>query len=398
MANIVICWEMGAGMGHIVPLSQIAVEMRAQGHQVAVVANDVTHAPRLLAPHGIPCFQAPRLLPPAAPGAPLRNHADILRFNGYDTPERLVSLIGAWRDLLRVLRADKVVCEFAPTAQLAARTMAIPVVALDNGFYMPPPGEPMPPLREDEPASKFVLRQSERQALVAINAALERLRCDPLPRFSALYEGDVWYRNWPEFNHFGPHAPARHVGQIFGANAGVEPVWPSGDGPRMFAYVKGDNPLALEVLRGAVAFGFRVLAYLPGHSQTGIDQLRRSGRVVVSAGPVRLSQLDGGIDIGVWQSPTGGVGHSLEKGLRMLFLPTQLEQLRACQAVQRAGLPAHVARAADGWPRVFEKLLAMPRMMLSQRWRAADVPALAHTLANAGEARAGSNIHTARTL
>lgn len=379
---------MGAGMGHIVPLSQIAVEMKAQGHRVAVVANDVLHAPRLLAPHGIPCFQAPRFLPPAAPRAPFRNHADILRFNGYDTPERLLSLIGAWSDLLRLLRADKVVCEFAPTAQLAAKTLAIRAVSLDNGFYMPPPGEPMPPLREDETASDVMLRHSERQALVAINAALGRLGCDPMPRFAALYEGEVWYRNWPEFNHYGPHSPARHVGQIFGDGAGTAPVWPPGGGPRMFAYVKGDNPLALEVLHSAVVSGFRVLAYLPGHSQAGINRLRRSGRAVVSAGPVRLSQLDGGIDIGVWQSPTGGVGHSLEKGMRMLFLPTQLEQLRACRAVQRAGVPAHVACEADNWPRVFETLLAMPQMTLSQRWRPADLPQLAHVLADMSDTSA----------
>ncbi|MYM37521.1 hypothetical protein GTP38_24650 [Duganella sp. FT94W] len=368
-------------MGHIVPLSQIAVAMQAQGHRVALAVNDLTHAPQLLAPHGIPCFQAPRFVPPAAPRTPLRNHADVLRFNGYDQADRLHSLINAWRDLLRLLRADKVICEFAPTAQLAAGSMAIPAVSLDNGFYMPPPQDPMPPLRVDEPAGPLLLRQSEKRVLETVNAVLARLGSAALPRFCALYQGEVWYRNWTEFNHYGAHSPQRHVGQIFGPSVGAAPVWPVGDGPRIFAYVKADNPAALDMLRSAISAGFRILAYLPGHRQSDIEALRRSGRAHISAQPVCLAQLDHEIEIGVWQSPTGGIGHSLEKGMRMLFLPTQVEQLRACLAVRRAGLPAYVAMGEESWMAVFDKLLGMPRVGLNRHWQPADVPRLAALLA-----------------
>ncbi|HKQ30138.1 MAG TPA: glycosyltransferase, partial [Burkholderiales bacterium] len=379
MSRITFCWEMGGGLGHLVPLSLLAAEMLAHGHDVSFISVDPTHAPRYLAPHGITCLQAPKLVSPIMPTT-LNNHADMLRTSGYDSPENLHSLLGAWRTTLELLRPDRLICEFAPTATLAARTLDIPRVCIDNGFSMPPVSDPMPPLHEESLVSVDVLRESEARTLGVINNVMKRFGTAELPRFSSLYEDEVWYRNWPEFNHFGPHSPERHLGQIFGDTGGTEPVWPTGSGPKMFVYLKGDHPLGPSMLRAAIQYGFRVLAYLPGFMPDTVRELTATGRAVVSDTPVRLSALDDDIEIGVWQSPTGGVGHSLEKGMRMLFLPSQLEQRRTCRAVERSGVAAYVIAEQEDFKAVFDKLLAMPRMVLGGRWMPADIPSMAQIL------------------
>lgn len=392
MSHILYCWEMGGALGHIVPFSRVAAELIAQGHKVTCVVTDLSHAPRLLEKHGVAWLPAPRL--PAGPQnfRPL-NHADIFHGVGYDSPERLYALLTAWRQLLALLRPDRVICEYAPTAGLAAKTMNYPVVCLDTGFYMPPISDPMPPLRENEAAGIELLRASEQRTLGVINQAMKRLHKNELGQFGDLFDHEVWYPNWCEFNHFGPHSPEKHLGQIFGDSGGADPVWPKGEGPRAFAYIKPGHVNSEAVLDAAVAQGYRLLAYLPGFPAHALDRLRQSGRVIVSDTPVRLGELDDGVDIGIWHSPTGSVGRCLDKGMRMLYLPLHAEQERACSAVLRAGLPAHVSVQAEDWPTVFEKLRAMPVKRFGERWQPADVSHIATLLAkDAGNASERSRV------
>ncbi|MFT3736024.1 MAG: glycosyltransferase family protein [Rhodocyclaceae bacterium] len=380
MRHIVICWEFGGGMGHLVPLSLVAAEMKKAGHRVTFVLNDIAKAAAYLAPHDIDWVQAPCIR--YRPGKrQLINHADILQMVGYAEVGTLTSLLHAWRSTLKSLQPDQVVCEYAPTAQLAARTLGLPCVCIDNGFSMPPISDPMPPLQLEKPADIARLKASENGVLLNINKVLVGCGTKPLERFSDLYADEVWYRNWVEFNHFGPHSSERHLGQVLGDTGGVAPTWPPGEGPKMFAYVKNDHPFAPDILKAAVAFGFRVLAYLPGRPANVIEELRATGRIIVSDQPVQLSALEDDVQVGIWQSPTGGVGHSLEKGMRMLFLPSQAEQMLACRAVERSGAPARVVAAPASWNKLFEELLEMPNMLFGQRWIPADLPRMAELLA-----------------
>lgn len=381
MKHVVICWEMGGGLGHLIPLSLLGEELIAQGCRVSFIVNDIAHAPRYLDHLGVKWLPAPRLKPLLGATAPvLRNHADILQMAGYADSDRLYAMLSSWRTMLEMLGADQLICEYAPTAQLAAMSLNIPYVCIDNGFSMPPVSSPMPALREEMSREVHALLESEQRTLSSINAAMKRCKAPMLPRFSYLYETDVWYRNWPEFNHFGQHSLDRHLGQIVCDTDGVEPQWTAGEGPRLFAYLKADCLYALDMLMAAIAHGFRVLAYLPGHPVSGVQRLLSTGRAQVSKFPVKLSALDEEVEIGIWQSPTGGVGHSLEKGMRMMFAPTQVEQYLACRAVERSGVPACIVRDGQDWRLAFDSLMQKPKLKMGGRWNPADLPAMAVTL------------------
>lgn len=384
MRHIVYCWEIGAGLGHIVPMAKIAAAMVKQGNKVTCVLTKLTHAPKLLAPLGIEWLPAPRINASVRIEAPM-NHAQILYNCGYDSSQNVHSLLAAWRTLFSLLGPDRVVCDYAPTARLAARSLDIDVASIDSGFSMPPLPphflDPLPLVRVDSIPDWSQLVKSERQVLDVVNLALNSLRASPLAAFSSIFRGEVWYRNWPDLNHFFPHSPEKHLGQIFGDVGGVDPVWPSGTQPKIFAYLKPGHANSLSILDAAVRCGYRVLAYLPGFPDSAIKNLTDTGRVSASKVPINLGRLPDDVDIGIWHSPTGGIARCLDKGMRMLFLPTNSEQNLACAAARTAGLPVHIHTTSQSDCELLETVRSAPTVLLGDRWLPADVGDFAHKLA-----------------
>lgn len=357
----------------MVALAKIVEEIKKQGNKVTCVLKDLTHAPGLLGPIGVMWMAAPRLWSSCAIGRPV-NHADILHNVGYSSGENIHALLVAWRTLFGALCPDKVVCEYAPTAALAARTLDIDIVCIDSGFSMPPLPEsiiePLPAIRPGVESDKLV--ECEARTLTAINAALSAIGQVPLPAFSYMFRGKVWYRNWCEFNHFMPHSPERHLGQVLGESKGERPVWPSGKGKKVFAYLKPQHPQSVVVLKAAVAAGYQVVGYLPNFKKVVIDELLLSGGFVASNKPFDLNELPDDVDIGIWHSPTGAIARCLDKGMRMIALPMHPEQFLASDAIRRAGISVHVSDGTENWPQVFEKVLSWPSPKLTSSWHPAD--------------------------
>lgn len=384
MRHLVYCWEMGEGLGHIMALAKLVATMIAQGNRVTCILKDLSHAPRLLGPLKINWLAAPRISSPGRLTMPL-NHADILYNCGYGNPDSVTALLVAWRTMFFLLRPDRIICDYAPTARLAAASLHIETICIDNGFSMPPlprdPKEPLPLVRTTAPPDKSHLQASEQRVLLVVNKSLTTIGAQPISEFSSIFRGKVWYRNWCVLNHFAPHSPEQHLGQIFGDNGGADPVWPDKKGPKIFAYLKPRHPDSVSVLNALLRQGHNVLAYLPGFRKETLDELSRMGNLTVSSIPFDLSKLPDDIDAGVWHSPTGAVARCLDRGMGMVFLPMHPEQYLACMAVRRAGLPAFVSTKPENWPEVFDLVRSWPRARLDDRWQTADIPGFASKLA-----------------
>lgn len=392
MQHIVYCWQMGDGLGHIVPLAKLVRALRAQGYQVTCALKDTTHAPRLLGDiPGVRWLLAPRVIEREHRIAKTLNLADVLHNNaGFSNAATLASLLRAWQSMFTDLKPDRVICDFSPTAKLAALSMGLDVVCIDSGFSCPPlpqdENAPLPAFFPDQHADSGPLIVAEQRTLQQANLALREIGAPPLSTFSALFRGTVWYRNWMEFNHFGPHSRDRHLGQISGDIGGAPPDWPDNALPRVFAYLRPGHPHGIAVLKAALDCRFSVLAYLPGFSEAELAVLGGHPSFRISAVPLNLTQLPDNVEIGIWHSPTGAVAHSLSKGMRMIFLPLHPEQELACAALSRAGLPAYVIkkkRIAD-WRTVFEQVFSWPRVISRGHWLPAKVHDFAAKLVGGG--------------
>lgn len=383
MSHIVYCWEIGADLGHITPWACIAKELVAQGHTVSCILKDLTHATRLLEPLGIRWYQAPLSLKRPSVDYP-RNHADILHGQGYDSPERLHALLEGWRSLFMLLRPDRIVADAAPTAMLAARSLQISVLALDSGFFIPPVSHPMPQLRDWVPVNEQDLLRREDRTLQVINSALGRLNVPILPDFKSMFMVETRYRTWPEANHFGPHSPEKHLGPILTTSGGVAPVWPEGEGGKVFAYLKPEHPRSIETLNTVIKMGFRLQAYLPRFSHAMLDRLEATGRIKTSSDPVDLSKL-GQIDFVICHSGNGLVLRCLASNLRLLLLPLHVEQARIARSIQSAGLEAEIIDKKSNITQSIHKLLQLRPSIKYRSMMQLDVTRIAQDIAGSGD-------------
>ncbi len=341
MANVLLGWEMGAGLGHAGRLKPLAVELARRGHEPAMALRDLVHPRRLLADLDCPKLQTPAWLHRmvGAPQIPA-SLAEILMGYAYMDVNSLEGLVLGWRDLMRVTRADLVVTDYAPTATIAARMLDIRVVAVGPGFWIPPAEGPLPDIRDWAPAPAKRLQESEATILRTANEVLARHRGRPFTRGSELFRGDrALLCAWPEFDHYQrKHLPEgeRWYGPNYLPGSGVEPDFPPGEGPKAFAYVKSgfsDHPAVLQALAAA---GCRTLCYLPDVA-TGKKPPVPHPSIRYATGPVNLAKAFDGAALCVCHAGGATMVQALLAGVPCLLLPTQNEQFLLARCVERTG-------------------------------------------------------------
>jgi UDP:flavonoid glycosyltransferase YjiC (YdhE family) len=357
MAHIHLCWELGGGLGHAGRLKMLAQALLARGHQVSLSLRDLMHTNALLADLDVPKLQAPVWLHqavglPSPPGS----LAEILLHCGYLEPAALRGMVAGWRAMFELLRPDLVVADFAPTAILAARVMGLRSASMGNGFYSPPPGRPLPPLR-GAPAER--LAASEARVLRTANALLAGR---PLQHAVELLLGDLpLLCTWPELDHYGrADADAVHwFGPSFLPDAGgTMPPWPQGAGRKVFAYLKAGHPSHAAVLRALAEEGCHTLVYMP-EVAGGAPAPVTSPLLHYLSGPVALSQALAEVDLCVSHAGEATLAQSLLAGVPLLMLPSHAEQFMTARrvALSGAGYNAALMTPSSDWRGALRQVL-----------------------------------------
>ncbi|MDC6171219.1 glycosyltransferase [Paucibacter sp. XJ19-41] len=345
MAKVLLCWEMGGGLGHAGRLKPLAQALTARGHDCAMVLRDLVQTDSLLADLPLPRLQAPVWLHKVSGlPDPMASLAEVLLANGYVQPAALAAQVKGWLAAFKLYRPQLVVADYAPTAVLAARIAGLPSAVVGLGFYMPPDAVPLPSFLEGNPmpAQQLNLRlaQSDALALASVNEVLRAFGRPPLPRLACLFAGDLpLLCTWPEMDHYGrAELPAgQHwYGPSFMAPGGEQPQWPTGEGPRAFAYLKAGFPHHLQVLRALVAKGCRTLCYMP-ELAAGKRPPLDSPLIHYAKGPVDLSQALPGCGLTVCHAGEATMAQSLLAGVPLLLLPMQREQSLITRQVARSG-------------------------------------------------------------
>jgi hypothetical protein len=188
VAEVLMGWEMGTGLGHVVPLLAVARRLRDHGHRPVFALTNVVEPAFLLRQDPVPVLQAPVWQPP--PGYRGRmpataTLADIFVVMGFNDRDSIHAVVTAWDALIGLMRPKLAVADFAPGLGLATRGR-IPLVAIGNGFCLPPSEmETFPPLQEKV---KPVVRQED--LLAAVNAVQRDRGAPSLPRLPALFEAE----------------------------------------------------------------------------------------------------------------------------------------------------------------------------------------------------------------
>ena len=358
MARIVFAWELGGGTGHVATLLAIARGMQARGHEVSFLLRELKSGADLAGAAGIPRAAAPIWVGPAKYANPL-NFGQILHNFGYHLRDSVRQLIDAWRERLR--GAQAVVANVAPAAHIAARTLGIPSFEISQGFHVPPPTMPAPPLRHWEPAPRAELEAVDRAVLDAINSVLAAHGGAPIGTIGELFAERAMLLTYPELDIYPERGPADYYGVPRAAEGAAVPAWPEGGGPRVFGYLyhyfAGLDPL-LEALRRLDA---PALLLCRG-ANPELVQRHAGGSVLVAAEPMSVTRLLPQADMVVCHASHQMSAQALLGGKPLLMLPTQLEQFLIMRRVVRfgAGLGVDASVAGADYAGAIDALAAKP--------------------------------------
>ncbi len=394
MSRVVAVWELGAGLGHIDRLLGVASALRARGHDVRFLLRDLSRAHLRLAAEGWWFAQAPLWLPKLANPPQLRSYTAVLGAAGWLDPAGLAGLLSAWRALFDVLQPDLILCDHAPTAMLAARGSGVPVLGVGNSFELPPLGDAFSAMAYWDPAEQARCKDQDALLLAPANEALARLGSAALGRLPELFEGvQRLIMSLPELSHYPDCAAAELVGPSFVNDSGLPPVWPAGDGPRLFAYLSPTHAQFERLMLAIKALGWPALVFASGLSAEAAARLG-SATLRLSAQPLRMDAVLASARIAISHASMGTVTAAALAGVPQLVLPQQMEQTMVARRITQAGLglAVHTTDKPADWPTLLRRLANEPGFAaaaaaLAQRHAGATPQAAAERVADQIEAR-----------
>jgi hypothetical protein len=188
MARVLLTWELGGGMGHLVNLLPLAKGLAERGHSITAAVKTPSQAATIFKGIDVKCIQAPILTrPPVCTIEPVRNFAELLFNNGFGDADKLLTMAQAWRDIYDRVRPGLIVFDHSPTALLAARACRAKKALIGTGFFCPADECPLSDLRPDLGDAAEPLRRDEDYVLRNINRVLSAWGSEPLPYLAKLY-------------------------------------------------------------------------------------------------------------------------------------------------------------------------------------------------------------------
>ncbi|OHB60592.1 MAG: hypothetical protein A2167_07975 [Planctomycetes bacterium RBG_13_46_10] len=239
MAKIVFTWELGSGMGHVMPYLSIVKALHTKGHEIIFILRDLGQSKLISEMYRATFFQAPvKISPIINPIKEPLTYVHVLHNNGFNDLGVLNGMVEGWRALFNTIKPDLVIFDHSPTALLAARGYAFKKIHMGGGFTIPAHVYPLPNLRLWLKTDTEILQHDEDDILATINKLLHKLRLAPLNQITDLFAGD------PQVLHtlkeLDPYKERKN-GNYYGAwidPVGEKPLWPEGKGKKIFAYLK----------------------------------------------------------------------------------------------------------------------------------------------------------------
>lgn len=342
MARILFCWELGGDYGHLSRLMPIALALRERGHEPVFAVRDLLGAEALLHRHRLRWFQAPLWIGQVTGLPPAIGYAELLMRFGFLNARALTGIARAWRALADAIRPDLIVMDHAPTALLATRGLDCPRINLGDGFCIPPALQPIPPFRWWQTENRARVADSEDHAWKSANEVLAALGAPPLANLADLATCDASLMlAFAELDHYPEHPGARWLGPVFDLGQGVDAVWPDGEQPRVFAYLKPGYG-GLDTALGALArLPARVLAHVPGASAQTTARYT-GGTMRISNEAIDMEAARAACDLAVCHGGSGTVAAMLLAGKPLVVLPAQMEQAMTGRRLGSLGVAAVV--------------------------------------------------------
>ncbi|HYD69728.1 nucleotide disphospho-sugar-binding domain-containing protein [Azospirillum sp.] len=342
MARVLLAWEFGAGLGHLNRLLPVAVRLVALGHEAVFAVPDPEAARpavvRVLPDAAAALLAGPHWKPVPAPGlrdVPTDSFADVLRLFDAHRPEVLRAAVARWDGVLAQARPDLIVADFAPTLALAAPA-GVPRVVLGNGYTVPPPGRPLPPMRPWVQALPEHSRAHEADLLDAAGRLHRERQGRPLRHLADLFSGDrTFVCTIAAFDPYGPHrrGPVCMPFNVPRVTPGP-PVAERTGGAAL--YLPANHPQVRAAFTALEAAGIPCDAHIGGADPHAAARAAPPG-VAVHGRPLPLETVLPAATALIHHGGLATAYAGLQAGVPQLVMPVNLEQSITARGLQRTG-------------------------------------------------------------
>ncbi len=357
MNRFLLTWEYGDALGHLARLRPVALKLAKLGHEVTMALRPSAHAAEL---------PAELRVVPAPPGQVARecirqpvSMADILYNQATSDPRMLAGQVRAWHGLFELVKPDVVVMDHSPIALLSLQGQPWKKVLLGTGFACPPAISPLPDLRAWQNHYPDRIKATEQAVLEALNTQLENQQQPTLDCVGRLFErvDDNLLTTFPELDHY----PNRSSGEYLGTwsdLAGAKPVWPDGDGPRIFAYLKPHRGL-VAILDHLASLPVRTLVYIGG---TFNNRRWKGCRINFSDHPLNMTEVGRECDLAILHAGHGATASLMLAGKPILQIPIHVEQYHNALRTEQQGAGCKIPLGdSDGFRAALAEMLGNPK-------------------------------------
>lgn len=243
----------------------------------------------------------------------------------------------AWSSLYQMWRPDLIVSDHSPTAVFAAQQYRSAKLVMSGGGFAVPP--------DQHPFQAFPIAPLHtRDALLAEENALLEQHINPLMqaiggtgfnRLCDAFRADArWLCLFKEIDHY-PHREAENYLGTGHSTAGESPLWPAGQGSKVFAYLKHHDDLE-ELLVLLRQLGLPTL--IKGDRLPASIEQQFTGPSVKFADKMQdMTQVAEQCDLGITNGSASATAHFLLAGKPVLMMPMHIEQLMGAKAIERTG-------------------------------------------------------------
>ncbi|WP_415893767.1 glycosyltransferase [Neptuniibacter sp. PT8_73] len=342
MANILVAWEFGGGLGHLTHLAPFITTLIERGHQVTLVTKGLGVLYRFEFPEELKVLPVPYALTSEDKPKATACIASILMQYGYSNRYALEQMVKSWRSIFDLVKPDLLICDYAPTALIAANKMDCKKVIIGSGFAELKPGLPCRILTPWVDGIESIAVRHEGKVVQTVNKIL-----DP-ERKTIKYLGDLFSSNFllmttlPELDHYQRDRSTTYYiesvkNNLFTAKAN----WAENGKPKVFAYLKAHAKNTGIMIRVLAESGFDVICCCNGLAKLNIPSDIHS-KIQLLDYPVDLSELLKTADIVVNHASKELVAESLSKGKPQLVLPAQLEQVENTRLIEKLNIGLNV--------------------------------------------------------
>ena len=325
--RILLAWELGGGLGHVTKFMVLAERLQAQGFELWAACQNLTDAEITLGRLGVRLVQAP--VWPSGPGnipEPI-NYAGILARKGWLSADGLCGMARGWRNLIDAIAPRLIVANHAPGLLLGLLGRDTPMLYIDTPFGIPPLTAPFPNMRYWQSAELLPFMHSvEEQVLATANQALKTLGSPELPRLCDLFQGvETCLLGLPELDHYPERGAADYYGPLYTESWGETPIWPQGEGKRVFVYLDAAHALFEPLLHHLAGMPCQVLTYaakLPDAAAAALEK----PNILVRNRPQLMADVLAQADLVIHHAGYGLGSQALRAGVPLLMLPNHLEQ------------------------------------------------------------------------